>query len=243
MDQLLEPSKRNDKSLNQVDDLDKNCTLKRHSDVSNFATNSHIELDDNSQVHPKTLTNLPNRFFSSVHVQPKLGIPLTRGFKIASINLASLYRNIDQLRIYMLSNTVGILPINETRLDSSTQNGEVNIPGYTLERKDRNRNGGGVALYIRDSINYKRLNDLPDDNIELISIQVSKPKTKPFIVCTWYRPPGSTTELMNRFEDVLQKLDSYHMEVDIIGDLNCNVGATSPDCSTQKLLDLCDNYQ
>ena len=49
--------------------------------------------------------------------------------------------------------------------------------------------------------------------------------------------------MMNRFEDVLQKLDSYHMEVDIIGDLNCNVGATSPDCSTQKLLDICDSYQ
>ena len=32
---------------------------------------------------------------------------------------------------------------------------------------------------------------------------------------------------MNRFEDVhvLQKLDSYHMEVDIIGNLNSNVGA------------------
>ena len=33
------------------------------------------------------------------------------------------------------------------------------------------------------------------------------------------------------------------MEVDIIGDLNCNVGATSPDCSSQKLLDICDSYQ
>ena len=33
------------------------------------------------------------------------------------------------------------------------------------------------------------------------------------------------------------------MQVDIIGDLNCNVGATSPDCSTQKLLDICDSYQ
>ena len=32
------------------------------------------------------------------------------------------------------------------------------------------------------------------------------------------------------------------MEVDIIGDLNCNAGATSPDCSTQKLLDICDGY-
>ena len=143
----------------------------------------------------------------------------------------------------MLPKTVDILAINETRLDSSIQNGEVSIPGYTLERKDRNRNGGGVALYIRDSINYNRLLDLPDDNMELISIQVSKPKAKPFIVCTWYRPPRSTTELMNRFEDVLQKFDSYHMEVDIIGDLNCNVGATSPDCSTQKLLDICDSYQ
>ena len=35
----------------------------------------------------------------------------------------------------------------------------------------------------------------------------------------------------------------HHVEVDIIGDLNCNVGATSPDCRTQKLLDLCDSYQ
>ena len=79
--------------------------------------------------------------------------------------------------------------------------------------------------------------------MELISTQVSKPKAKPFIACTWYRPPRSTTEIMNRFEDVLQTLDSYLVEVHIIGDLNCNVGATSPDCSTQKLLDICDSYQ
>ena len=213
------------------------------NNYSNSASNPHIELDYNSQVHPKTPTDSPNRFSSSTHMQPNLGIPVTRGFKIASLNLVSLYKHIDQLRIYMLSKTVDILGINETRLDSSIQNGEVSIPGYTLERKDRNRNGGGVALYTRDSINYKRLTDLPDHNTELISIQVSKPKAKPFIVCTWYRLPRSTTEIMNRFEDVLQKLDSYHMEVDIIGDLNCNVGTTSPDCSTQKLLDICDSYQ
>ena len=42
-------------------------------------------------------------------MQPNLGILVTRGFKIASINLASWYKNIDQLRIYMLSKTVDIL--------------------------------------------------------------------------------------------------------------------------------------
>ena len=114
------------------------------------------------------------------------------------------------------------------------------VSGWTSGRSlpvllDRNRNGGGVALYIRNSINYRRLIDLPDDNIELISIQVSKPKAKPFIVCTWYRPPGSTTELMNRFEDVLQNLDSYHMEVDIIGKMNDDMNLIQSWLSTNKL--------
>ena len=35
----------------------------------------------------------------------------------------------------MLSKTVEILAINETRLDSSIQNGEVSIPGYILKGK------------------------------------------------------------------------------------------------------------
>ena len=89
-----------------------------------------------------------------------------------------------------------LLAINETRLASSILNSEVSIPGYTLERKDSNRFGGGVALYIRDSVNYKRLNDLPEANMELISIQLSKPRVKPFIVCTWYRPQNVCSYLI-----------------------------------------------
>ena len=33
------------------------------------------------------------------------------------------------------------------------------------------------------------------------------------------------------------------MKVDHIGDINCNVDATPPDCSAQKLLDICETYQ
>ena len=57
-------------------------------------------------------------------------MPSTKGFKIASINLASLYKHIDQLRIYMLPKEVDILAVNETSLDSSILNGEVSISGY-----------------------------------------------------------------------------------------------------------------
>ena len=41
--------------------------------------------------------------------------------------------------------------INETRLDSSIENSEVGIPGYDLIRRDRNRNGEGGAIYLRNA--------------------------------------------------------------------------------------------
>ena len=45
-----------------------------------------------------------------------------------------------------------ILAINESKLDDSFIDVEISIPGYTIERKDRNRYGGVVALYVRESL-------------------------------------------------------------------------------------------
>jgi exonuclease III len=40
-----------------------------------------------------------------------------------------------------------ILTLNETRLDNSISDSEVKISGYDIVRPNRNRNGGGVAMY------------------------------------------------------------------------------------------------
>ena len=72
----------------------------------------------NSQVHPTTpvnSTSVPN----SVNVKPTRGIPVVRGFKIASLNLVSLCKHVDQIRIYMV---VDILAINETRITAKCNN-------------------------------------------------------------------------------------------------------------------------
>ena len=87
-------------------------------------------------------------------------------FKLAAVNIVSLQAHIDELRVYMHSKVIDILAINESRLSSSISNGEVSIPGYILERYDRNRDGGGVALYIRNTINYELLHDYDDDSLE-----------------------------------------------------------------------------
>ena len=142
----------------------------------------------------------------------------------------------------MSTNSVDILAINKTRLDCTISNGQINIPGYVIERKDRNRSGGGAALYIRNIINYKRFSHQEDD-LEFLCIQVSKPKIKPFLVGTWYIPPGSTIETIAKFESTLRELESYNLEVNIIRIVNCDVGASPLDHKTQKLLDICNLYQ
>ena len=96
-----------------------------------------------------------------------------------------------------------ILAVNKIRLNDTISSGKVAVPGYTLKRNDRNRDGGGVALYILNTINYARLLDLESESLELIGIKVIKAKDKPFIVNTWYRPPHANINLMRDFEFLL----------------------------------------
>ena len=101
--------------------------------------------------------------------------------------------------------------------------------------KDRKRTGGGVAMYIRNSINYKIRQDLMPDYLELITIEIIKPKPKPFLLNTWYRPPDMPLEAFNDYELYLQKMDCENKEIICIGDFNCDY--LQPDKNeTQRLL-------
>ena len=53
---------------------------------------------------------------------------------------------------------------------------ELSTPGY------RNRYGGGVALYIRNTINYEcMLNHRSEINLEWIAVKVITPNAKPLL--------------------------------------------------------------
>ena len=47
-----------------------------------------------------------------------------------------------------------ILGLNETRLDNTIADRQIDIEGYDILRRDRNRNGGGVAFYVAQSLTY-----------------------------------------------------------------------------------------
>ena len=99
--------------------------------------------------------NVSSDFLSSID-----SIPNKRGFKMAFLNIVSLPRKTDEIRYSMSNKFIDLIAFNETRLDSSITNGTLHLNDYHLIRKDRSRNGGGVCIYLRSSINYKIRDDL-----------------------------------------------------------------------------------
>jgi hypothetical protein len=71
-----------------------------------------------------------------------------KGFTIGHLNIRSLIKNIDQLKIYLSNHQYDIICINETWLDDKINTYEVSLDGYDLVRKDRKRTGGAWSSYV-----------------------------------------------------------------------------------------------
>ena len=101
---------------------------------------------------------------------------------IAQLNINSLRNKFDSL-VPMLHNNLDILLISETKIDSSFPTVQFQVEGYTTYRLDRNANGGGILLYIREDIPSTLLNfDMP---IESLFIEINIRKKKWLLVGTY----------------------------------------------------------
>ena len=79
----------------------------------------------------------------------------------------------------------------------------ISIDVYNHERCDRNQHGGGVLVYIYNSIAYDKLYEsdiVPDHNcVETVTIQLKPKCAKPFAIIALYRPPNhNTDDIRNR---------------------------------------------
>ena len=99
-----------------------------------------------------------------------------RGLHFLHININSLLPKIDEIRYFTKKSNAAVIGITESKLDKSVLDSEINIDGYEVLRCDRNRNGGGVACYIREDIGFDVKSCLSND-IEHIFFDVLLPKT------------------------------------------------------------------
>ena len=122
---------------------------------------------------------------------------------IAQLKINSLRNNIDSL-VPMLHNNLDILLISETKIDSLFPTAHFQIKSYTTYRLDRNANGGGILLYIREDLPSTLLNS--DMSIESFYIEINIRKKKWLLACT-YNPNKNL--ISNHLKEIGKNLELY----------------------------------
>ena len=80
---------------------------------------------------------------------------------------------------------VYMIQANETVFDS-----EIHIENYIVRHRDRNRQGGGVCVSVRNDLTFDPVDDLSHVDLEATWIEILPPKTKRIVFGTVYRPPS-----------------------------------------------------
>ena len=117
-----------------------------------------------------------------------------RGIKFCHLNIHSLEYKIDELNILLRNELFDIICLNETLCDSSIPDSELNIDDFVLFRKDRNRRGGGVAMYISNKY------DLNCNDLECLWLELCHPHKPPILVGSIHRPPNSTSGYFEKLD-------------------------------------------
>lgn len=119
-----------------------------------------------------------------------------------------------------------VLSVNETWLDSSIPDANIFIPGYNVHRRDRTTHGGGVCLYIRNTLQYKSVTAF--QTLEGIALTIRLPSASrrqqfTAAICSVYRPPASNIVFWADLKRELDPLISSHEHAVVLGDFNTNI--------------------
>ncbi|KAJ8031441.1 hypothetical protein HOLleu_24631 [Holothuria leucospilota] len=146
-----------------------------------------------------------------------------KGLSIIHFNCRSLYANFSSLETYLneLNLKFDIIAISETWLNLDSNTALYELDGYDMFHVDRsNRRGGGVAVYVKNSLAYKVIDKMCteiNDVLEFVSIEICVKNKKNVIVSCLYRQPGSSTETLT---DHIEKMyRNKKSDIYLCGDL------------------------
>ena len=138
----------------------------------------------------------------TVHLNPGPEIN-KKMLKIGHVNMRSLCpsssNKMEDLYSTLCTNQqCDVIAVSETWLNGNISDKQIEMPDHQVFRKDRDRNGGGVALYINNSISAKHLTDFDDLGIEVVAVEIRLCNRNVIILCC-YRPPTKLKQDVDTF--------------------------------------------
>ena len=127
--------------------------------------------------------------------------PSMQPLSIGALNVRSLTsptRNaetkLDLISLLCSVNSLDIFGISETWLDNSIPDDKILLPGFLPPfRRDRRRDGGGVAVYVSEAVAAKRCPLIEPSTGEFICIDLALNRNH-YLLCFFYRPPSASID-------------------------------------------------
>ena len=149
------------------------------------------------------------------------------GLSIMFHNIRSIPNNLESFFIQHLvsvQSNLQIIGLSETRLTDDIEH-MYTISGFNLFTTNRNRQGGGVALYIKQNIKCKIISDMcmKTDTFESVFVEYivdSRPETVGVI---YRRPNSDISSFIELLADLLNIIKSTKNICHIIGDFNIDL--------------------
>lgn len=151
----------------------------------------------------------------------------------AHLNIRSLLPKLNDLKEHLTLNNYSILCLTETWLTPAISDDVLQVGGYILLRRDRMfGRGGGVCMYIKNSIISNRINGM-NASIEQLWVKLNINRQQ-YAVGVAYKPPNySYTEFINILEVDVSTLLPQFDETFILGDFNIDVLKTDAPASNK----------
>ena len=167
-------------------------------------------------------------------------------FSMLHANIRSAQKNLASLEHYInnLDHTFTVIGISESWFKDHSVD-RYGIEGYNGVHTFRPiRSGGGVSIFVQNSVEYFVRTDLCYLNtpIETIFIEIDKEqigKDKNEIIGVIYRPPDTDIKIFNEYmSELLDKMKSENKCIACLGDFN--ISLLNSDCHepTQEFADL-----
>ena len=142
-----------------------------------------------------------------------------KNFSIIHLKVNSLFNNIQELS-EILNMDFDVISINETKFDDSIPISRYHHNNYNTIRLDRNGNGGGLLVFIKNC--YTILEQKTFSSFEIITFNI-KIKNKIFNFIAAYKSPNvSNTNFIELLQNILFE-NNQTLPLIIIGDLNIHL--------------------
>lgn len=199
--------------------------------TNNISSNEYITLNN--------LTDPDINFFSSINFETQifkiseaktyLQQRVSNSFSLLNINIRSFNKNFENFKLMLQNLRFSFKIICVTETWCKNQNSSMfDLPGYRSVHQERagQTSGGGVSLFVHNSIDFKIRNDLSINNVdcESISIEILNKHSKNIIASVIYRQPaGNFDNFKQYFKTCMSKVNNSNKLFYTAGDFNLNI--------------------